>query len=100
MKFLSQRAKRDIYRARVKLRIGDGNQQNPGQPQPQNTGPIIYINEDLTKSKSILYKSVVDVAKPRKWQTFTENGVIYLRNTIVGPAKKILKAEDLAAITG
>ena len=125
VKLLSQKAKRDIYRARLKLRkkkdkdtptVNDamagatGNQAGATQmiqdavpdqnaqiaaPEATPDGPIIYINEDLTIPRSILYKSLRAIANPRKWQTWTENGQIWLRNTLLGPAIRISTQTDI-----
>ena len=67
--------------------------------EEQINEPIIYISEDLTRTRSTLYKAVLEVTKPKKWQTWTENGVISVRNSILGPAKKINNHDDIKNLT-
>ena len=100
VKFLSQRAKREIYRARTKLKKKPKDDEAAAQEaiqivEPVEEDPIIFINEDLTKKRSQFYQTVRDVTIPRKWQAWTENGIIWIRNTFGGPALKIMKKEDL-----
>lgn len=94
VKLLNLRAKRDIYRARVKLK------KEQTEEERQRKEPIVFINEDLTPARTQLYKLTRDVCFIREWPAWTENGIVCLRNTIAGPPKKILKKQDLENLIG
>lgn len=107
VKFLSQSAKKDIYRTRIKLRKkkpadNDAQQNATNDPVANNqttTNKLgIYINEDLIMQRSAFYQSIRDVILPKKWPAWTENEVVWIRNSITGPALKIITTEDLDKI--
>jgi hypothetical protein len=114
VKFNSGRVKRDIYRARIKLRPKEDEEEDmdaqdenkdeeatQGATGGEGRGPRrkkplqIFINEDLTPKRAKLYKEVRAIALPNRWQCWTENGVINFRNTPAGPPTKITNEQNL-----
>jgi hypothetical protein len=113
VKFNNGRVKRDIYRARIKLRPKEDEEDMEVQEgeddeetaqgavggtdrAPRRKKPLqIFVNEDLTPKRAKLYKEVRAIALPKRWQCWTENGVINFRNTPAGPPTKITTEQNL-----
>jgi hypothetical protein len=115
VKFESEKAKREIYRARInvkKLEAGSTKSNEDDADDPDNPIPTtstggatdgqkkkpaqyLFINEDLTQNRSKVYRAVRDIAVPRGWKCWTENGVIFLRNKREGPPIKLISNTEV-----
>jgi tetrahydromethanopterin S-methyltransferase subunit G len=121
IKFQNQKVRRKLYRGRIKLRLeekeDEEDMQTDQKPEGEAEGAVggaesragtskeedgnkkktfqVFINEDLTPKRAKIYKAVREIAIPRKWQTWTENGIIFLRTRVGTAAKKILTDSDL-----
>ena len=81
VKFGSFKSKMDLYSARMNL------------ADPFNER--VFASEDLTIKRSKIYYNARQLAKAKKFQTWTQNGRILFRTTEGGIANLIKKSEDL-----
>lgn len=63
VKFAGQKPKRDLYKARTKLK------KEQTDEEKRNNVPLVFINEDLTIRRSKLFKIVRDGCKGKDWSS-------------------------------